>query len=116
MSTKVSKSDQPHVPVLGDEIAKLGPNPLQATVDRLRAELAELEAENRALREAGDWLFTALNLAQAENTMCLDHFREAEMTTWVQGLMTVRGKSQAALDQWTETKATLAQKENEKTS
>ncbi len=45
MSTKVSKSDQPHVPVLGDEIAKLGPNPLQATVDRLRAESALREKE-----------------------------------------------------------------------
>ena len=78
-----------------------------ATRQTPQTRLTASESEVAGLRESGDWLFTALNLAQAENTMCLDHFREAEMTTWVQGLMTVRAKSQAALDQWTATKAAL---------
>ena len=53
MSHKISKSDQPHMPVLGDEIAKLGANPLQAEVDSLRLALASARtAAEQAQRDA----------------------------------------------------------------
>ncbi len=61
MSTKVSKSDQPHVPVLGDEIAKLGPNPLQATVDRLRSDVA---LATETITKCNSWIAEAKPLLE----------------------------------------------------